>query len=739
MQIVETINPSNVTKLTTPTKGASATYVFDLGHNYAGVASLALPTGVAAGSTIKLTFGERWNETTQEFVGTTWGQEDSYIFSGTEKEGAVHHPAFVYHGFRFVVADYPVGMSDQKCDADTGSHCLVGHFIHTDVQQTGFLAIGAASVAARVAASVADGATTAATTKATTADTTATTGRTPVPTDPTSASLSATTSSTSTASILDKIHKAVLQGQLCNLHSIPTDCPQREKRGWMGDAQWTSEEAAMNFDMQTVYSNWVTTMADMQEVGCTKTTEQFKKEPPYGTCCSPTLDELHPTIFQCSPQSNYSDTAGSIPDIVPLLWGNGGGRGWPGAPTWAGAIVVIPDLLLSRYQDLEFSKAIYPSLQKYMGFLGRQAAAYGHGVPQFGMLGDWCAIDPLCPGSTDKCLTDPGWTSGNPTSSFYYVQHLATMEAMAAALGKSDDVKMYAAMAVTAKAAYNSAFFNTSVGHYGEEQTANVMPLALGIVPAEHLASVVKQLLDGLAKQARAVGRGSIIASSSSSQRARNVVSADVALSTGAVGARWVLQALSSAQVNRTDVALALASRSAFPSWGFMANNQPGTLWENWEYNSGSANHIMFGGGIDPWLYKEVGGIRLHSTFSTGVSSSQSSSSAPLSSVSSRVIGVGVKAEIILAVKQSSASLRVPGGRVAFHWRWEPAAHSSTASSARGAVFHVNVSVPVAYTARLVLPASVGAELLQETTNNAGHLLLPTGQHALSFGYGHTR
>ena len=33
--------------------------------------------------------------------------------------------------------------------------------------------------------------------------------------------------------ILDKIHRAVVQTQLSNVHSLPTDCPHREKRGWV--------------------------------------------------------------------------------------------------------------------------------------------------------------------------------------------------------------------------------------------------------------------------------------------------------------------------------------------------------------------------------------------------------------------------------------------------------------------------------------------------------------------------
>ena len=70
--------------------------------------------------------------------------------------------------------------------------------------------------------------------------------------------------------ILNSIQTMVQYTQLSNLHSVPTDCPTREKRGWMGDAQWTSGEASLNFNMASFYDNYMRTMADTQAVECTQ-------------------------------------------------------------------------------------------------------------------------------------------------------------------------------------------------------------------------------------------------------------------------------------------------------------------------------------------------------------------------------------------------------------------------------------------------------------------------------------
>jgi len=70
------------------------------------------------------------------------------------------------------------------------------------------------------------------------------------------------------SNLLNEIQRGVVETQESNLHSIPTDCPQREKRGWMGDAQWTSLEATYNFDMAAFYTNFLRSIRDIQKLQC---------------------------------------------------------------------------------------------------------------------------------------------------------------------------------------------------------------------------------------------------------------------------------------------------------------------------------------------------------------------------------------------------------------------------------------------------------------------------------------
>jgi hypothetical protein len=93
----------------------------------------------------------------------------------------------------------------------------------------------------------------------------------------------------------------------------------------------------------------------------------------------------------------------------------------------------------------QLAEQFYDAAAAHVAFLGRQVGYGGiDGVPSFGLLGDWCSIEPLCPGSSDGCLSNPGWNQGDGdvTASFYYVKDLEVMLALAVATNRTADVQM---------------------------------------------------------------------------------------------------------------------------------------------------------------------------------------------------------------------------------------------------------------------------------------------------------
>eukprot|EP00946_MAST-07B_sp_MAST-7B-sp1_P000380 g380.t1 len=535
-------------RLSNLTGGAPAdtmSYIFDVGQNIAGVVELnfsKLHSPLDAGVTLTLRHseitysdGSLYNvycDTEPNRIvpcnkgsmdGNAANQTDSYTFSGHETESLTTitwSPRFTYHGFRYVmITGFPKGSPAPPLDFVTGL------FVHSLVEKK------------------------------------------------------STVSFSESLPILNHIETMIRYTILGNLHSHPTDCPQREKRGWLGDAQWVSGAANLRFGMSKLYGNWLRTFGDTQAVECEQVdidTLLSPFRPPTYQCCS----RAHPT-FGCDwTGTNFSDVHGSLPDVVPYSRKTYGG--WPGDPTWGAAAAVIPWEILARTGQVP-SAQTYSIARSFVDFLTRHVDEET-GLVEFGYYGDWCSAEP-----TSKPQVT-GW------SHILAVARIADMaEALAAAGGAGDyskDAAEYTNLLNNLKKAYHKAYFRPKDGNYGPSQTANALPLYLNITPPALIPGVAKSLGESF-------------------QASKN------GLLSGAMGTRYVLQAL--AENGYQDVAFAVVTETSQPSFGYMALQGPaggnpgaGTVWEKWEgsshdYGGGSKNHPMFSGGIGVYLYGLAG------------------------------------------------------------------------------------------------------------------------------------
>ncbi|MBC7362037.1 MAG: family 78 glycoside hydrolase catalytic domain [Candidatus Aminicenantes bacterium] len=220
--------------------------------------------------------------------------------------------------------------------------------------------------------------------------------------------------------IINDIQRIILWGQKTNLHSIPTDCNQRDERmGWMGDAQVTAEEAMMNYDMAAFYTNFLRNIRDVQ------------------------------------------GEDGSITDTVPHIWGSR-----PADPAWGTAYPLIAWYMYRYYGDKRILEEHYDSLKKYVEFLRSRAE---NGLVKYSYYGDWVAID-KCPGSL--------------VSSFYYYYDVKILADVARVLGKHQEADAYLKLAAEIKEAFNREFLDPNTKNYaGGSQTANTLPLFIGLAP----------------------------------------------------------------------------------------------------------------------------------------------------------------------------------------------------------------------------------------------------------------
>ena len=240
----------------------------------------------------------------------------------------------------------------------------------------------------------------------------------------------------SSSDLLNKIWKATNSSYLANLFGYPTDCPQREKNGWTGDAHIAIETGLYNFDGISIYEKWMNDFIDNQR------------------------------------------EAGEISGIIPSSgWGYGE---WPG-PVWDAAMFIIPNALYNYYGETRSIENLYPTMLRYLDYL--KAKEKDGGYLTFG-LGDWVYW---------KSTTNNTYTS----TAYYYLDY-TLMARFAGLLGK--DAAPYRQRADELKALVNRKFFNPETGVYAEgTQTAQAIALYLGIVPegkeqlvADKLCEVVR-------------------------------------------------------------------------------------------------------------------------------------------------------------------------------------------------------------------------------------------------------
>lgn len=234
-------------------------------------------------------------------------------------------------------------------------------------------------------------------------------------------------------SVFNKIWEATNSSYLANLFGYPTDCPQREKNGWTGDAHTNIETGLYNFDGITIYEKW---LADHQ-------------------------DEQQPD--------------GGISNIVP----NPGAFGYEFAtgPDWTSSIAIIPWKIYEFYGDASLLTKIYPNIKKYVDLIDKK---YPGGITDWG-LGDWVPVKTV----SSKPLT----------STMYYYTDVMILAKTAKLLGNTSDAEHYFKLGEKIKTAFNKEFFNSTTNLYcSGTQTELSGPLYWGLVPDEFKQKVADNL-----------------------------------------------------------------------------------------------------------------------------------------------------------------------------------------------------------------------------------------------------
>ncbi len=239
--------------------------------------------------------------------------------------------------------------------------------------------------------------------------------------------------------LLNKINAAAIQSHHCNTQSIPTDCPQREKNGWTGDAHLVSETGMMNFNAATFYAKWLDDFSDNQ----------------------------------------LPDGRRSV--IIPTGgWGHTYGGFLGEHIVWETAYNIIGWYLYQYYGDVRILERHYENNRKYVDFISTLTK---DGTIPFNSLGDW--------------LPWSSQTSEQFTGTIYFYNAVNILAKSAKILGKTEDAKKYAELAEKTKQAINAKWFNASKNIYDNgNQCSLSLPLFMEIVPNENRSAVFQSLVN---------------------------------------------------------------------------------------------------------------------------------------------------------------------------------------------------------------------------------------------------
>lgn len=392
-QVMDPIRTKQILKAVKIWKDPSGNWIFDFGANMAGVPCLNIQQRAGTHLSIRVA-EEKNNDGSLDFSSTGWavhGKTFTDEYICKGEEKETWFPRFTYHGFRYAELS---GMTTGKPDSST----LELMEVHSDLSNTGTFECA----------------------------------------DPQ----------------INRLHELAMRTVLNNLHGIPTDCPDREKCGWLGDTHAYAKMANLNLQMNNFWMNYLEDIRSGANV--------FEKR----------------TLFH--ERYNHIFYFTQKPIGLPYMIAPGKRLCGVASPDWGTAVVQLPWWLYVYYGNKKVLGDFYPAMKQWTDYISSLALdtartnRYGKQTKHivYQGLGDWC----LPKGdAAEKAPVE--FTS----TAFHYLD-VCIMEQVARILGKDEDAKMYAKEKLLIANEVRVNLYNVSQKTFGS-QTADVMALDFGLVP----------------------------------------------------------------------------------------------------------------------------------------------------------------------------------------------------------------------------------------------------------------
>jgi alpha-L-rhamnosidase len=368
--------------------------LYDLGQNFSGVPSITMKGN--KGDTVKLICGELIHEDgTANQTATGSPSFFTYILKGDGDES--WHPQFTYTGFRYVEV-----------------HCIPNANRQSIPQVVRLEGLHIRNAAATVG------------------------------------------SFSCSNELFNRTHTLIDWAIKSNMVSVFTDCPHREKLGWLEETHLVGASVHYNYDIAAMNKKVINDMKNAQHT-------------------NGKIPEIAPEFTEFTPPFDES-------------------------PEWGSAAIIYPWYNYQWYGDQETLLQSYDMMKAYILYLKSKSTnnILTHG------LGDWYDIGPKKSGFSQ--MTKKGITA---TAIFYY--DLKIMIKVATMLKKKADVLYYEQLAADVKTAFNQTFFDQVKMQYdSSSQTANAMALYMNLVEEKNRPAVVEALIREIRSKNNAVTAGDI-------------------------------------------------------------------------------------------------------------------------------------------------------------------------------------------------------------------------------------
>ncbi|MGE5360764.1 MAG: glycoside hydrolase family 78 protein [Bacteroidales bacterium] len=256
----------------------------------------------------------------------------------------------------------------------------------------------------------------------------------------------------SSNALMNQLWKNIRWTQRGNMHSIPTDCPQRDERlGWMGDILVFAQTAAFNFDMAAFFKKWTVDVRDAQAAD------------------------------------------GRFPDFAPHPYEPD--KRFSGAPGWGDAGVVVPWRAYENYGDVRIIEGQYEAAKRWVEFIRRENPDLLWKNKRGNDYGDWLNAD---------TLVQQGWpkTGGEVPKAVFATTMFAhstdLVARMARVLGRPDDAAKYGRLFEDIKAAFNQAYVQPDGRIEGDTQAGYALALYFDLLPEPMRPKAVDRMVAGL-------------------------------------------------------------------------------------------------------------------------------------------------------------------------------------------------------------------------------------------------